>query len=207
MERPASLKKNWVLTRAAFDGLLALLDADPERAGEKYESIRQALVTFFEYRASRFPEDDADETINRVARRIMEGQEIYTGNPASYFYGVARNVLKEQWDSQRSTSAALEGLRPLNPVSDDPLDSEKESLRLRERQLDCLERCLEELAAKDRDLISAYYLGETAIKVQNRKQLAARLGIPLNALRIRALRIRERLEACVGRCDSRSAET
>ena len=199
MERPSALKKHWVLTQDAFDNLLYRLDSDPERAAEKYEDLRHGLITFFECRRSHVPEDLADETINRVARRLAEGKDIYAGNPASYFYGVARNVLKEHWDARESASASLEAMRPLT-ISLESGGQEAESLRLREKRLDCLERCLQGLASKDRDLISGYYSGETSVKVHNRKRLAERLGIPINALRIRALRIREKLEACVERC-------
>jgi hypothetical protein len=36
--------EKWVLTREAFERLLAWLDPDRERAGQKYEKIRQKLV-------------------------------------------------------------------------------------------------------------------------------------------------------------------
>jgi DNA-directed RNA polymerase specialized sigma24 family protein len=200
------LKKDWVLTKDAFDRLLRRLDSDPERAGQKYEHVRRGLITFFECRGSPFPEDHADETINRVARRLLEGKEIHVENPAGYFYGVARNVLKESWESARQ--APLESVPSAQLVSDDPSrlgDRQLES-RHEERRLDCLERCLQTLAQPDRDLIGEYYQGETSVKIQNRRLLAERLAIPLNALRIRALRIRERLEACVERCTGQPAE-
>ena len=41
------------------------------------------------------PEDCADETIDRVARRLAGGERIRTGDPISYFRGVARNVWHE----------------------------------------------------------------------------------------------------------------
>jgi DNA-directed RNA polymerase specialized sigma24 family protein len=207
VDHPALLKKNWVLTQDAFDALLLRLDADPTRAAERYEHLRQALVTFFEYRGCRFPEDHADETINRVARRIVDGTEIYPSHLTSYFYGVARNLLKEQWDAQRTATASLEAARMLYAVSQESREIEADAIALRDRRLDCLERCLEDLSTRDHDLIGSYYTGETSARVQNRKQLAAQLGIPLNALRIRALRIREKLGACVSRCEARRTRT
>jgi len=71
---------------------------------------------------------------------------------------------------------------------------------LKEQRLDCLERCLDQLSPNDREVIRTYYTGDTGIKIQNRRQLAESLGIPINALRIRALRIREKLEDCVETC-------
>jgi len=191
-------KKNWVLTQEAFDNLLALLDPDPQRAGRKYETIRKGLITFFECRGSTSPEDHTDDTLNRVARRLSEGKEIYAGNPASYFYGVARNVLKEHWETSHS-SDSLDNLAPAETPSDDPLliEQQRTERQQTEQRLESLEHCLKTLLPGDRDLISEYYQGETSIKIQRRKVLAERLGIPLNALRIRALRIREKLEVCV----------
>ena len=209
MERASRLKKDWVLTQDAFDLLLTRLDRDQERAGQRYEEIRQALITFFECRGSTRPEDHADETINRVARKLIEGTAIHSENPAGYFYGVARNLLKEYWDSsERSVAALDDGLSGRVCAEDGPDIADGDSERLRgERQLECLEDCLGALAHADRDLIGRYYVGEAGIKIQNRKSLAGELRIPLNALRIRALRIREKLEACVERCVARSRET
>lgn len=201
VERPASLNKAWVLTREAFDRLLARLDPDRERAGQRYEQIRLALITFFECRGSASPEDAVDETVNRVARRLLEGKEIYATNPASYFYGVARNVLKESWTSPDRRAAALDAV-PQGKLAAPALAGTGEgnpAARRDEQRLECLEHCLQELASKERALIGGYYEGEGGIKIRNRERLARTLDIGLNALRIRALRIRERLEACVER--------
>jgi RNA polymerase sigma factor (sigma-70 family) len=197
----ATLKKDWVLSREAFEVLLLNLDPDPERAGARYEHLRRALITFFEYRGSTAPEELTDDTMNRVARRLLEGQTMQAGHPAAYFYGVARNVLKEYWEASARSPRSLDSQPAATPRSPDPhqLQEQLAGRQLREERLEALERCLEQLAAKDRDLIGQYYLGETGVKIQNRRRLADRLGIALNALRIRALRIREKLEACVER--------
>jgi RNA polymerase sigma factor (sigma-70 family) len=195
------LKKDWVLTQEAFNLLLSCLDRDAARAAEKYENIRRGLITFFECRGSAFPEDCADETIDRVARRLAEGKEIYVENPASYFYGVARNVLKERRESGQSVSASLENFAASRALSEDPhqVGMQQMERHQAEQRLDCLELCLAELVPADRQLIGEYYQGTTGIKIRNRKRLARKLGIPINALRIRALRVREKLEECVKR--------
>lgn len=203
---PPPFKKDWVLTQDAFDILLDRLDRDPQRAGQRYEDIRRGLITFFECRGACAPDDLADQTINRVARRLLEGTEIYTDNPAGYFYGVARNVLREQWQSPDAVSTPLDSL-PTSRLSDrpgGPNDAHTER-ELEEQRLDCLDRCLSELDLKELELIRAYYQGETGLKIGNRKRLAAKLGIAAAALRIRALRIREKLEQCVDGCLSRSS--
>jgi RNA polymerase sigma factor (sigma-70 family) len=202
MDGLPSPKKEWILTREAFDKLLACLDQDRGRAAEKYEEIRSALITFFEHRGCLSPEEYADETINRVTRRISEGKEIYTSNAASYFYGVARNLLKEYWEAPESRATALESLPLAGAPSQNPIEAQQQESQqlLRERRLECLEKCLEALTPQNREIVMKYYQGETSIKVKNRKSLAQELGIPLNALRNRVLRIRERLEECVSNC-------
>ena len=69
MLRSGARKKDWTLTKEAFERLLDSLDANRERAGEKYENVRRKLIEFFEARGSNSPADRADQTINRVARR------------------------------------------------------------------------------------------------------------------------------------------
>jgi DNA-directed RNA polymerase specialized sigma24 family protein len=117
---------------------------------------------------------------------------------------VARNVLKESWEAAARQPAAINALRP-HAMAIDPERQRQQDWdrRQHERRLECLERCLQDLSAEHRELIAAYYQGETSVKISNRKELAVRLGIPMNALRIRALRIRERLEACVVGCMER----
>ena len=183
-------KKDWALTSEAFDRLLACLDTDRERAGVKYETVRRKLVKFFEWRGAEFPEEHADEAINRVARKITEGEEIRDLN--HYVGGVARLLLMEIFKRRHQERAALEHL----PASELPAE---ESAEINPR-VKCFEICVDALAAENRDLIVAYYREEKRNKIEHRKELARRLEIPLNALRIRAHRIRAKLEECVHRC-------
>lgn len=189
-------KKAWRLTREAFDMLLGALAADRDTAASRYEAIRARLLKFFECRGCPIPEDLADDTINRVARRLYEGRQIWTSEPASYFYGVARNVLREYWASPERGFERLDALPPLaHPQTDGRRHLEAESERLyAERRLDWLIACLDQLPAESRELILDYYRGDRGERIRHRQQLAERLGIPPNALRIRAHRIRERLE-------------
>lgn len=178
------------LDQAAFDKLLAHLDVDRERAGENYEIIRRKLVRFFEWRGSVVPEDHADQVINRVAKKIDEGEKIRDFK--NYFYGVARMVFLESLKEQDKEAAALEHL----PQPQTDVDKGDES----EPRLECLEMCLRELTAENRELIIQYYRKERGAKIENRKALAEVLGIQLNALRIRAHRIKSKLEECINDC-------
>ena len=195
-------KKGWELDKEALNGLLARLDADRQRAGEKYELIRAQLIKFFECRGCVSPRDLADETINRVARKIMEGEQIHPDALAGYFYGVARNVFREHLRSLEREAPLLDDLPPSEHPSTDPIElGQRQTERLNlERRLECLESCVKHLPPEHRTLIISYYEGEERVKIENRRRMAQALGIPINILRIRVHRIREKLERCVIGC-------
>lgn len=174
------------LTREALEALLAHLDPDRERAGERYEEIRRRLVRLFEWRGCAFPEDLVDETFNRVARKLAEGVELRSANPYGYFCGVAHLVYKEVLRRSMRERTALEGGDWPPAPSAETADDER---------LDALRSCLAQLTPEQRDLVLLYHRGEDNIR--GRKGLSAELGIPMNALRIRVHRIRRKLEDCV----------
>jgi len=203
-----SQKKGWVITREAFDRMLAELHPDIERAGEQYEKIRQKLMKLFEWRGCPHAEECADETFNRVAQKICEGTSIWTNDPYSYFHGVALNVLREYWRSAEQTAKTLEEVAQIHGLAVDPenlLLVETEQ-RKKERLLECLNRCLQKLSPESLQLITRYHQGEEDLDKARRKELAQSLGIPLNALRIRAYRIRAAIEECVKNCLERGPE-
>jgi DNA-directed RNA polymerase specialized sigma24 family protein len=183
-------RQKWALNQEAFDKLLVAFDADRETAGRKYLEIRNNLTRFFEWRGCSFPEDHADETINRMAKRVSEGEEIL--NHSGYAMGVARLLLLEiNKGRQREQSALAEiGAAPYVYAPEDDGES----------RLNCLRNCLQALSPDNRELILEYYQGEKGEKIENRKKLLNRLKIPVNTLRMRALRLRERLQACVEEC-------
>ena len=187
-------RQRWTLNQEAFDKLLVAFDVDRETAGQKYLEIRNNLTRFFEWRGCSFPEDHADETINRMAKRVAEGEAIL--NHSGYAMGVARLLLLEiNKVRQREQSALAEiGAAPEVYVPEDDGES----------RLICLRSCLQTLSPDNRELILQYYQGEKGEKIQNRKKLLDRLGIPVNTLRMRALRLRERLQSCVEECLGRA---
>ena len=202
-----SPKNGWVITREAFERMLAELHPDIEQAGEQYEKIRQKLVKLFEWRGCVHAEECADETFNRVAQKICEGTTIWADDPYSYFHGVALNVLREYWRSAEQTTKTLEEIAHIQDNSLDPEDLmlRETEQRKKERLLECLNRCLKKLPPESLDLITRYHQGEPSDKAR-RKELAESLGIPINALRIRAYRIRAAIEECVENCLERDPE-
>lgn len=187
------MKKEWVLTQDVFDTLLDWLDPDREQAGLKYETIRTRLIRIFTCRGCLEAELLADETINRVASKVAEVSPTYAGDPALYFYAVAQKVhLEYVRKVHRQSPVAVESVEQGTPPIRFIEDFEPEYR--------CLERCLEQLPRENRNLVEQYYLQEKQAKIDHRKLLATELGIAMNALRIRAHRIRLNLRQCVRDC-------
>lgn len=189
----APARQRWALTKGAFDKLLASLDSETDKAGEKYLLIRRNLVRFFEGRGCPSAEDHADEAINRIAKRLYEGEEIRDFH--SYSYGVARLLLLEIIKEREREERALKELPSLQLVQAGDQDLDNSASRL-----DCLNCCLREIAPDSRELILQYYQGDKRVRIENRKRLAESLGIPGQALRSRAVRLREKLETCILTC-------
>jgi RNA polymerase sigma factor (sigma-70 family) len=130
-----------------------------------------------------------------VVQKLQELKGKYSGDPALYFYGVARNISLEYMRKHRRDPLMTADLG-ISPPEHQPT--------LYEQQYNCLEECLEKLSPANRELILSYYSQKKRAKVEYRKQLAEKLGIEVNALRVRAFRVREALEKCVRAClDSR----
>jgi len=190
------MKREWILTKESFDSLLAWLDANPDAAARKYEQIRTRLIKIFVCRGCLESEDLADKTIDRVARRLNDIEATFTGDPARYFYGVANKIHFEYLRRKRM---------PEPPVSVNDTDPDPDTDQCA-REYDCLERCIQQLSPKNRELVLEYYQEERWAKIEHRKRLADQLGIALNALRIRACRIRASLLECVRNCVQTTAE-
>jgi RNA polymerase sigma factor (sigma-70 family) len=175
-----------------FERLLSWLAPDREQAAWKYEDIRRSLIKIFVWRGVAEAEDLADETIMRVTQKVGEIASSYVGDPAAYVYSVGNKVFQEYW-RRRKLHVPLGSQRLVAPVPvDDPDTIEKE--------YECLNRCVEQLSPEDRKLIWGYYAKERQAKIEHRKELAERLNIGLNALRVRVYRIRAALEECIEKC-------
>ncbi|MGH7783281.1 MAG: hypothetical protein ACREO5_05525 [Candidatus Binatia bacterium] len=161
------------------------------------------LVTYFDRKNSLSPDELADETLNRVARRLEEEGSIESETPAKYCYTVARYVFLESLRSKQTRDVSL----------DEVSDGRKkevvakeigEETEIKEKMLACLEQCTAKLDALSCDLIIRYYYGQERVKIDNRRAMAKDLGISMNALSIRACRIRDKLEGCVRKCAGNS---
>ena len=172
---------------AAFEALLARLAPDRASAAVQYEALRARLIRYFRWHRAIAPEDQADDTLNRTARKLAQGEPIESVE--RYASGVAKLILRESITRAWRQDHALRQMpSPQPPDLPDPA------------ALLCLNRCLANLDTAQRALIVAYYSAEAGSNIETRKRLAGELGLERNALRNRALRLRERLEACVRAC-------
>ena len=190
------MKKQWVINQDAFDTMRDWLDADRERAGSKYEAIRLRLIQIFTCRGCQDADELADEAINRVIARIVEIADGYQGDPALYFYGVSQKVFQEYSRKTRGPLAHV----PIDSVTvrlSTPAAVLAEDI---ESEYRCLEHCLERLPPESRNMVVRYYQQERQAKIDHRKKLASERGIGVNALRLRAHRIRLTLLQCVLDC-------
>lgn len=174
--------KSW--NQEAFNKLLAWLDPDRDKAGEKYSQIQFRLIKIFACKGCHEPEDLADETLDVVMRKIDWLTENYEGDPALYFFGVAKKKHLEQ----------LKRKPPPNPPLPEPPPDEIDCAT------ECLDNCLKKLNAEDRKLVLQYHEESKGAKIRLRKQLAEELGVSINALRIKIFHLHSDLRQCIDLC-------
>lgn len=178
-----------------FQALLHRLRRDGGEA-VTYEALRRRLIQFFRLHAPADADDLADTVLDRLARKIHEGTDV--ASVPSYALGIARMVLHEA--HARSARRHLAEADPTFPPETDDTDAAAETANM----LAALAACLDAAGATARQLILTYYGDDGVNRIATRRTLAEQCGISLNALRNRALRLRDALETCVrSRTDSK----
>jgi RNA polymerase sigma factor (sigma-70 family) len=142
------------------------------------------------------------ETIERVMRKVGEGQTVNDIN--SYVYGVARNVLYEELRSAKYRARYLAD--ELSTKSEAVEPDEAAETDEKERRLQCLEKCAQQLPEQSRELLTSYFQLKGAAKIENRKMLAERLGITREALTLRLFHTKNKLRKCIEKCLERESE-
>jgi RNA polymerase sigma factor (sigma-70 family) len=179
-------------SKGGFELLLARLDPDRERAGEKYQLLHMRLARVFEWRHCLEPEACADDALSRVARKLEEGTEI--GNIWSYVMGVARRIALERYGDRR-----MEPIDDLETKGGKPAINDPEPIIIekidQERRKACVRKCLDRLAPESRDLVLSYYEDKS-----DRVCLADELGITGQTLRKRVERLCKKLRPWVTEC-------
>ena len=174
------------VTQAQFDSLLTWLNPDRDLAARKYRTIHSGLVRIFVSKGFNDAEDLADETINRVMARLPDIRDRFVGEPAYYFHGVARNIIREN-SRRKEIAVNLVDIR----VDVKPEKGEAH---------DCLDHCLESLPTGKRDLILDYYLYEGHDKIEHHRSMAKQLNLTEGAFRSRAHQIRLILKNRMHQC-------
>jgi DNA-directed RNA polymerase specialized sigma24 family protein len=184
---------NWDLSEESFSLFLSWLDPDRDVAGEKYKKLQHRLIVMFDSRGCTRSEELADKALNNFIRRLpaLIGSYASDHDPAPYLYTIAHHLYIEYIEKQ---PAALPEDIPESSLRDDTPDESEARL------YDCLEKCLAGLGPRSSELVLNYYRGEKQAKIDFRKRLAERMGIAVNALRIRVHRIRCALEKCIDGC-------
>lgn len=180
------------ITKELFDALLEWLDPDRDTAGRRYETIRAGLVRMFVSKGISDAGHSADEAMDRVMKRLPEIRGNYIGDPAKYFHGVARNLIRE---AKRGKEVATEVMPEGHTQEPDISDT-----------AECLAKCLKQLPRDKHELILDYHLYHGHAKVEHHRQMAGELGISEGALRTRAHHLRISLEKCVVQCLDRQGQ-
>lgn len=174
--------------REAFGKLLGLLGPDEHAAAMEYRRLHQRLARFFEWNGVADPAALADEALDRLGRRIAEersGQPVLS--PGAFTLGIARLLLQEEARRQLREVETWHSWQIRDSASS-PAAEEMDQ---------ALQHCLAKLPPERRTLIERYYASGELKKAKLHQALADDLGLTINALRNRALRARQDLEACM----------
>ena len=192
------MTKSSTQTPVEFRRFLSWLDDGVESHGERYVEMRRRLVSYFGRKRCLSPDDLADQTLTRVAHKLEEQGSITDSPPARYCYIAARFVFLEYVRGADHRQTSLDEGRGVADLMATQAALPGEADRVAdEALLDGLDLCLQQLNAYDRALILEYYAGDERERIERRRALAGRLNLTLNALSIRACRIRDALEGCL----------
>lgn len=183
-----------------FENLLNWLSEDLDQSAREYEKFHRTLVVIFINRGCVDAENLADETIDRVARKIDEIKTDYTGEKLHFFLGVARQVAREYHRSKEARTNIEE------------IDENKITARVEleenfnentEIEIKCLRKCLGNLSAEKRALVLAYYNTPKGKKKEYHRNLQKKYSLSSNNLKNQAHRLKKKLFECVRECRSR----
>ena len=129
----------------------------------------------------------ADQTVDRVIKRLPEIRDTYTDEPVKYFHGVAKYILLEAARRREIPTDVLPECLPRGGVIDNELAR-------------CLRNCLHTLPKEKHELIHDYHVYDGHPKIDTHRDMAEELAITIGALRTRAHHVRAALEDCVRKC-------
>jgi len=177
------------LSQDDFDLLLKWFGPDRDASAKKYLEAHERLTRLFRFNGCNRPEDLADEVMDRIAKKppALDNPNVHI----AVLLGYARNVLREHW-------------RERTLVGEERDINEKPSVAgetaIKEISGRCLDGCLERLGEADRRFVLEYHKYEPGGKITHRKAMAEKRQTTLNALRLKASRLKSLVATCVKRC-------
>jgi DNA-directed RNA polymerase specialized sigma24 family protein len=190
-EKKARVSRRRPVSSESFALLLAALGDTAKEQGIQYERLRSKLIFFFSRKLLPFPEDLADEVLDRLTHRISGG--VLIASVPAFALGIARHVAQEQSGQKNPHQTMEEAFWDNVPAHLPTQNNEEKIVRM--------ERCLKSLPRAESKLLRDYYLTLTAHPMQARQNLAESLGISANTLRQRVFLARQSLRACMTAVD------
>lgn len=158
-----------------------------KQAGIEYSSLHRLVTTLFVgWRCGADSEALADVTLDRVGRKIGEGEDVRS--VTSYSRRIAKYLYSEYCRDRDKFRKMLWEYRYLHPEVE---ESEEDA----NRRTECQKACIKKLPESDRRLVLDYYL-----RGSDRSVLADEIGIPLATLRTQIHRLKLRLAKCEEQC-------
>ncbi len=179
--------------REDFENLLHWLSADREQAGKLYEEIRQGLIRYFRFRGCAEEDALADETMNRVAVKVLSFTSDESVETINYFYGFAKNIYREYLSRRRREVE-------LDPALNYAASNHQARFDIEEGRHKCLENCLKKLSDSDRKLVVRYYSENKIAKIELRRKIAEELELNAGTLHTKVYRLRNTLRKCIQKC-------
>lgn len=181
-----------------FEILLGWLSEDREEAGAEYNKIRAGLIRYFRYKGCSDSQTLADETLNRVAAKIRTFDESKKYKKITIILGFAKMIVLEHLRERKKQNDKLKthlAEKNIFEIADETESSGK---------IDCMNKCLEKISAKEREIFIGYYGQDKQKNSVARRQLAERIGCEMRALQIRVFRLRGVLAKCIENCMKKS---
>ncbi len=177
------------LTAESLKKLLAAFSPDEAESAAAYTLLCDSLVRFFQLKGISDADKAADETIDRVAEKINQDASIE--DLRKFAFGVARFVFLERLRREQRRSRAVDAFY----LTDSATKEFGESA-----EIENFRECFNNLYDHERRLLLGYFQDLPADELfEQRRVLAERENIELNALRNRVSRLRKRLEECLGK--------
>ena len=170
-----------------FTALLNFLcPEDPDEANRRYLRLHKKLTGYFQLRGTSDPIHDADDTLDRAGKKILEGVPI--PNIDRFCLGIARNVFLERVRNKKKEESAFVQF----------FEHSQNDKTLLDRITNLMKPCFEKLPPDDRDLLNSYCKVPPELsRAEHRLRIAKSLNSTIAALRIRVTRLRRALEKCV----------